>query len=140
LFLQACWHSIEDAGYDARSLSGARCGVFVGCAAGDYHRLAPQRAWTAQGFTGSAMSILAARISYFLNLQGPSIAVDTACSSSLVAIAQACDSLTSGASDLALAGGVCVMAGPEMHIKTSQAGMLSPQGRCFTFDRRADGC
>ncbi|HKO59093.1 MAG TPA: beta-ketoacyl synthase N-terminal-like domain-containing protein [Thermoanaerobaculia bacterium] len=139
LFLQACWHSIEDAGYDARTLSGSRCGVFVGCAATDYHQLAPQRHLTAQGFTGNAMSILAARISYFLNLQGPSIAVDTACSSSLVALSHACDSLNSGGSDLALAGGVCVLAGPEMHIKAAQAGMLSPDGRCFTFDQRASG-
>ncbi len=139
LFLQACWHSIENAGYDARGLSGSRCGVFVGCANSDYHQLSRQHQLSAQGFTGGAMSILAARISYFLNLQGPSIAIDTACSSSPVAIAYACDSLNSGGSDLALAGGVCVMTGPEMHIKTSQAAMLSPEGKCFTFDERADG-
>ncbi|MCU1348876.1 MAG: hypothetical protein JWO56_1906, partial [Acidobacteria bacterium] len=139
LFLQACWHSIENAGYDARRLSGSKCGVFVGCADGDYHQLSRQHQLSAQGFTGSAMSILAARVSYFLNLQGPCISIDTACSSSLVAMAQACDSLVSGSSDLALAGGVYVMVGPEMHIKTAQAGMLSPEGRCFTFDQRADG-
>ena len=139
LFLQACWHTIENAGYAARSLSGSKCGVFVGCTGGDYHRLSRRHQLSAQGFTGGANSILAARISYFLNLQGPCVSIDTACSSSLVAIAQACDSLTSGASDLALAGGVYVMVGPEMHIKTSQAGMLSPEGRCFTFDERADG-
>jgi acyl transferase domain-containing protein/enoyl-CoA hydratase/carnithine racemase/acyl carrier protein/SAM-dependent methyltransferase len=139
LFLQACWHSIEDAGYDARTLSGSKCGVFVGCATNDYHQLAGDRAWTAQGFTGNSMSILAARISYFLNLQGPSIAIDTACSSSLVALAHACDSLISGGSDLALAGGVSVLPGPEMHVKAAQSGMLSPDGRCFTFDRRASG-
>jgi acyl transferase domain-containing protein/enoyl-CoA hydratase/carnithine racemase/acyl carrier protein len=139
LFLQACWQAVEDAGYAARSLSGSRTGVFAGCANGDYHQLSREHQLSAQGFTGSAMSILAARIAYFLNLQGPCVSIDTACSSSLVAIAQACDSLTSGAADLALAGGVYVMAGPEMHIKTSQAGMLSPEGRCFTFDARANG-
>jgi len=139
LFLQACWHAIEDAGYDARVLSGGKCGVFVGCAAGDYHNLSRKHQLSAHGFTGGAASILAGRISYFLNLQGPCISTDTACSSSLVAIAQACDSLISGGSDLALAGGVCVMAGPELHIKTSQAAMLSPEGKCFTFDQRADG-
>ncbi|HYK03298.1 MAG TPA: SDR family NAD(P)-dependent oxidoreductase [Thermoanaerobaculia bacterium] len=139
LFLQACWHSIENAGYDARVLSGSKCGVFVGCAAGDYHEVSPKQQLSAHGFTGNAMSILAARISYFLNLQGPCVSIDTACSSSLVAIAQACDSLNSGSSDLALAGGVYVMAGPQMHIMTSQAAMLSPAGRCFTFDQRADG-
>ncbi len=139
LFLQTCWHSIENAGYDARALSGSKCGVFVGCANGDYHQLSRQQRLTAQGFTGGAMSILAARISYFLNLQGPCISIDTACSSSLVAIAHACDSLISGSSDLALAGGVSVMAGPELHIKTSQAGMLSAEGKCCAFDQCADG-
>jgi len=139
LFLQACWHSIENAGYDARRLSGSMCGVFVGCSSTDYHQLSREHLLSAKGFTGSAMSILAARISYFLNLRGPSISIDTACSSSLVALANACDSLNSGGSDLALAGGVYVMGGSEMHIKTAQAGMLSPEGRCFTFDQRADG-
>jgi acyl transferase domain-containing protein/enoyl-CoA hydratase/carnithine racemase/acyl carrier protein/NADP-dependent 3-hydroxy acid dehydrogenase YdfG len=139
LFLEACWHGIEDAGYDAKSLSGTKTGVFVGCATGDYHQLSRRSALSAQGFTGNATSILAARISYFLNLQGPCVSIDTACSSSLVAIAQACDSLNAGASDLALAGGVYVMAGPDMHIRTAQAAMLSPDGRCFTFDQRANG-
>jgi acyl transferase domain-containing protein len=120
-------------------LSGSKCGVFVGCIAGDYHQLSREHQLSAHGFTGSSMSILAARISYFLNLQGPCISTDTACSSSLVAIAQACDSLVSGGSDLALAGGVSVIAGPELHVKASQAGMLSPEGKCFTFDQRADG-
>jgi acyl transferase domain-containing protein/enoyl-CoA hydratase/carnithine racemase/acyl carrier protein len=139
LFLQACWHSIEHAGYDARALSGSKCGVFVGCATGHYQQLSRRHQLSAQGFTGNAMSILAARIAYVLNLQGPCISIDTACSSSLVAIAHACDSLNAGASDVALAGGVYVMAGPEMHIMTSQAGMLSPEGRCYSFDQRANG-
>jgi acyl transferase domain-containing protein/enoyl-CoA hydratase/carnithine racemase/acyl carrier protein/NADP-dependent 3-hydroxy acid dehydrogenase YdfG len=139
LFLQACWHGIENAGYDARSLSGSKCGVFVGCAHGDYHLLSREQQLSAQGFTGDATSILAGRVSYLFNLQGPCMAIDTACSSSLVAIAQACDSLSSGSSDLALAGGVYVMSAPEMHIKSSQVGMLSPDGKCFTFDQRANG-
>ncbi|TQV86003.1 SDR family NAD(P)-dependent oxidoreductase [Aliikangiella coralliicola] len=139
VFLQACWHTIEDAGYNAQALSGSRCGVFVGCAAGDYNLLSREQQISAQGFTGGAASILGARISYFLNLQGPCLSIDTACSSSLVAIANACDSLNSAGSDLALAGGVYVMAGPDMHIKSSQAGMLSTDGRCFAFDQRANG-
>jgi acyl transferase domain-containing protein len=139
LILQECWNSIEDAGYNARSLSGVKCGVFMGCTHGDYHLLSREQQLSVQGFTGDATSILAGRISYFLNLQGPCLSVDTACSSSLVAIASACDSLISGGSDVALAGGVYVMAGPEMHIKTAQAGMLSVEGKCFTFDQRADG-
>ncbi|UII31929.1 SDR family NAD(P)-dependent oxidoreductase [Fulvivirga ulvae] len=139
LFLQACWHTIENAGYDPQALSGSKCGVFVGCAAGDYLQQSKQHQLSAQGFTGAASSILAARISYFLNLQGPCISIDTACSSSLVAIANACDSLISGSSNVALAGGVYVMATPSMHIMSSQSGMLSPDGRCYTFDQRANG-
>ena len=139
LFLQTCWQSIENAGHNPHSLSGSKCGVFAGCAGGDYQQLSRKHQLSAQGFTGNAMSILAARISYVLNLQGPCLSIDTACSSALVAIAHACDSLVAGVSDVALAGGVYVMAGPEMHIKTSQAGMLSPDGRCFSFDQRANG-
>ncbi|RRS06505.1 polyketide synthase of type I, partial [Pseudoalteromonas sp. J010] len=139
LFLQTCWHTIEDAGYDASTLSGQRCGVFVGCAAGEYDLLSRDQQISAEGFTGGATSILAARISYFMNLQGPCISIDTACSSSLVAIASACDSLTLKNCDLALAGGVYVMAGSDMHVMTAQAGMLSTDGKCFTFDQRANG-
>ena len=139
VFLQTCWHTIEDAGYDAKTLSGSKCGVFVGSATGDYQILSRELQLTAKGFTGTANSILAARISYFLNLQGPCLTIDTACSSSLVAMATACDSLIMGNSDLALAGGVCIMATPDLHVKSSQSGMLSPDGRCYTFDNRANG-
>ncbi|MCI4193231.1 FkbM family methyltransferase [Dickeya dianthicola] len=138
VFLEACWGCIEDAGYNPADLSGRRCGVFVGCGAGDYDARFGMEL-NAQAFMGNAISILAARIAYHLDLQGPSLAIDTACSSSLVAIASACDSLVLGNSDLALAGGVSVLAGPSMHIMTSKAGMLSEDGRCFTFDQRANG-
>ena len=139
VFLQAAWHAIEDAGYNPRSLSGSRCGVFVGCGPGDYHLLSRDLQVSALGFTGGDTAILAARVSYLLNLQGPCLSIQTACSSSLVAIATACDSLAAGNSDLALAGGVGVMTGPELHVKMAQTGMLSPDGRCFTFDQRANG-
>lgn len=139
LFLQSCWHSIENAGYSADSLSESRCGVFVGASKGDYLHLSKAHELSSQGFTGGAISILAARASYFMNLLGPCVSIDTACSSALVAIASACDSLNARTSDLALAGGVFVMSSPEMHIMTSQAGMLSPDGRCKAFDQSADG-
>jgi acyl transferase domain-containing protein/enoyl-CoA hydratase/carnithine racemase/acyl carrier protein len=139
VYLQTAWHAIEHAGYDPRSLSGSRCGVFVGCGPGDYHLLSRELQTSALGFTGGDTAILAARVSYFLDLQGPCLSIETACSSSLVAIATACDSLVSGASDLALAGGVGVMSGPELHVKMAQTGMLSRDGRCFTFDQRANG-
>ncbi|OKP52612.1 polyketide synthase [Serratia marcescens] len=138
VFLEACWGCIEDAGYNPAELSGSRCGVYVGCGEGDYEARFGM-ALNAQTFMGNSASILAARIAYHLNLQGPSLAIDTACSSSLVAMASACDSLVLGNCDLALAGGVCVLAGPSIHVMTSKAGMLSEEGRCFTFDQRANG-
>ncbi|UAW64836.1 SDR family NAD(P)-dependent oxidoreductase [Mycoavidus sp. HKI] len=139
LFLEHSWNCIEAAGINPQTLSNSRCGVYVGCGASDYGRVGDGSELTAQGLLGSASSILSARIAYFLNLKGPCLAIDTACSSSLVAIAEACDSLMLRQSDLVLAGGVCVLAGPDMHIMTSSAGMLSKVGRCFTFDARADG-
>ena len=139
LFLQTCWQGIEHAGYNPKALAGSRCGVFVGAAGNDYGLLSRKSQLSAHGFTGNASSILSARIAYFLDLQGPCMAIDTACSSSLVAIATACDSLVSGASDLALAGGVYVGAGPAMHIMTAQSGMLSYDGKCHSFDHRANG-
>ena len=139
LFLECCWHGMEDAGYTSERLSGSRCGVFVGCAYGDYNLLSREQQINALGFTGGATSILAARVSYFMNLQGPCVSIDTACSSSLVAIASACDSLVTGGADMAFAGGVYVMANADMFLKTAHAGMLSPDGRCYTFDQRANG-
>lgn len=139
LFLQCCWHGMEDTGYTSERLSGSKCGVFVGCAYADYNLLSREQQINALGFTGGATSILAARVSYFLNLQGPCVSIDTACSSSLVAIASACDSLVTGASDMAFAGGVYVMANADMFLKSAHAGMLSPDGRCYTFDQRANG-
>ena len=72
-------------------------------------------------------------------MKGPSIAIETACSSSLVAIAEACNSLITNSCDMALAGGVYIASGPDMHIMTSKAGMLSPVGHCYSFDNKADG-
>lgn len=139
LFLEHCWRSLEDAGVAPSSIAGTRCGVFAGCSVNDYGQLMGSEGMSAFGLVGRSISILPARISYLLNLKGPCLAIDTSCSASLVAIAEACNSLKLGDSDLALAGGVCVLATPAMHIMTSKAGMLSPDGRCFTFDNRANG-
>ncbi|MCG6894425.1 MAG: SDR family NAD(P)-dependent oxidoreductase, partial [Desulfobacteraceae bacterium] len=141
LFLQECWTALEDAGYVGRIASGLRCGVFAGVSPGDYQMRmqAPGVSSGASTFWGNAGSILAARISYFLNLKGPSIAIDTACSSSLVAIHLGCRSILSGECDMALAGGVFVATTPMFHILASNAGMLSPEGLCKTFDAGADG-
>jgi len=137
LFLEQAWHAFEDAGLDPAALAGSRCGVFVGAGASGYGDLIDEH--NAYSLLGRSGSILAARIAHLLDLRGPALSLDTACSSSLVAIAEACNSLLIGDSDLALAGGVSVLIGPEMFIDTAKVGMLSKDGRCFTFDRRANG-
>ncbi|HIJ54803.1 MAG TPA: zinc-binding dehydrogenase [Deltaproteobacteria bacterium] len=134
LFLQTCWSALEDAGYATDAVSNTKCGVFAGAGQGDY-----QARTEAQSFLGNTTSILAARISYFLNLKGPSMAIDTACSSSLVAIHIACRSLSAGEIDMAIAGGVFICTTPTFFILASNSGMLSPEGKCKTFDNSADG-
>ncbi|MBR8740350.1 hypothetical protein DSY14_01205 [Nocardiopsis sp. MG754419] len=138
LFLEQAWSALENAGHAGPSLSGSRCGVYVGCTGGDYDR------WfdgppPAQAAWGNAPSVVPARIAYHLDLQGPAVSVDTACSSSLVAVHLACQSLRSGETELALAGGVSVQTTPETHLAADRGGMLSPTGRCRTFDADADG-
>ncbi|MCI5116355.1 MAG: amino acid adenylation domain-containing protein [Candidatus Electrothrix sp. LOE1_4_5] len=141
LFLQEAWRALEDAGYSPQSLDGKKCGVFVGCSTGDYqHQFADNQIFPqAYSLLGNITSVLASRISYLLNLKGPSIAIDTACSSSLVAIHLACESIRSGISEMALAGGVMIYSTPFNFIWASKMGILSPEGRCKTFDQHADG-
>jgi len=141
IFLEEAWRALEDAGYTDRMLTNMRCGVFVGAAIGEYGELLNkvQMQNESYAFMGLSPSILASRISYFLNLKGPSLAIDTACSSSLVAVNLACESLLTKQCDIALAGGVSTLLTPQMHIKTAKVGMLSPSGVCRTFDKKADG-
>ena len=143
LLLEASWQAIEYAGYSSDKLHGNLGGVFVGIASNDYaqlqQRYTPYSDITGHMGTGSAMSIAAGRIAYFLGWHGPAIATDTACSSSLVSIHLACQSLRNGESNLALAGGVNLTLSPIANISLSQSYMLSPVGRCKTFDSAADG-
>jgi acyl transferase domain-containing protein/D-arabinose 1-dehydrogenase-like Zn-dependent alcohol dehydrogenase/acyl carrier protein len=141
LFLEEAWKAIQDSGSPAKSLNGARCGVFVGVGPSDYLTRMNKADATrhAQVFWGNEASILAARISYFLNLRGPSVAVNTACSSSLVALHLACQSLGSGETEIAVAGGVFLTLAPDYLVVASNGTMLSPHGRCRTFDDSADG-
>ena len=141
IFLEECFKVIESAGYAPSSLSDQLCGVYVGCAAGDYGKVLAAKGKDTNGsaFLGTSNSILAARISYHLNLKGPSVAIDTACSSSLMAIHLACESIRNQENKLALAGGIALMVTPGGHILTSQVGMQSKTGRCATFDKAADG-
>ena len=141
LLLEIAWETLEDAGIQPASLAESKTGVYIGVIGNDYALLQARDLTDMDVFsgTGSSHSVLANRISYVLNLRGPSIALDTACSSSLVTIHLACRSLRSGESDLALAGGVNMMIGPAMTIALSKAHMMSPDGRCKAFDASADG-
>ncbi|MCC6568086.1 MAG: acyltransferase domain-containing protein, partial [Anaerolineales bacterium] len=141
LLLEVSWEAMENAFIPPPSLARTRTGVFVGISSYYYSRLQfdNHEMIDAYAGTGNAHSIAANRLSYVFDLRGPSIAVDTACSSSLVSVHLACQSLRSGESDLALAGGVNLILTPELTITFSQARMLSPDGHCKTFDASADG-
>src|SRR6476646_424916 len=143
LLLETAWEAIEDAGLALDFETGTDVGVFVGISHNDY-QVIQGTPWDSQGIsphsaTGSAHSVAANRISYCLNLRGPSVAMDTACSSALTAIHTACEHIWAGRGDTALAGGVTVMITPGGFIGFSQASMLSPDGRCAAFDARANG-
>ncbi|MBH0333634.1 polyketide synthase [Brevibacillus brevis] len=137
-FLEESWKALEDAGYAGQGVQGIQCGVYAGCAKGDYDRLVGENP-PAQAFWGNMESIVPARVAYHLDLQGPAVTIDTACSSSLVAIHMACQALRTGEIDMALAGGVFIQSTPGFYLSAKRAGMLSPTGRCHTFDERADG-
>ncbi|HEY8981037.1 MAG TPA: aminotransferase class I/II-fold pyridoxal phosphate-dependent enzyme [Streptomyces sp.] len=141
LLLETAWQTVEDAGLDPTGLAGGATGVFVGISSHDYAERPMSRpdAVDVQSVAGNAHSIAANRLSYTLDLRGPSLALDTACSSSLVAVHLACESLRRGECDTALAGGVNVMLDPDLGVAFSASNMLSPQGRCRTFDDSANG-
>lgn len=141
LLLEVSWEALENAFIPPQSLAGTRTGVFIGISSYDYSSLQfddPEMIDAYAG-TGNAHSIAANRLSYVFDLRGPSMAVDTACSSSLVATHLAVQSLRNGETDLAVAGGVNLILTPELTITFSQARMLSPDGRCKTFDASANG-
>jgi len=141
LLLEVAWEALEHAALAPERLAGSRTGVFIGISNFDYSRRLLQASSPANPYlgTGSALSIAANRLSYTLDLHGPSWAVDTACSSSLVAVHQACRSLRAGECELALVGGVNLILSPELTVAFTQAGMLAGDGRCKTFDAAADG-
>jgi acyl transferase domain-containing protein/acyl carrier protein len=141
LLLEVAWEALEDAGIPAESLRRSQTGVFAGACTSEYGYLASTDlarvdAWSN---TGGALSIIANRLSYFLDLRGPSVAVDTACSSSLVAVHLACQSLRTGDSGLAIAAGVNLLISPAIFRSFDEAGALSATGQCRSFDADADG-
>jgi 6-methylsalicylic acid synthase len=141
IMLEVVWQALEHAGIPPSSLAGTDAGVFVGVGSDDYGRqmledLPRIEAWTG---IGAAMCAVANRISYVLDLRGPSMAVDTACSASLVAIHLACTSVRAGESTVAIAAGVNLIAGPGLTMVLDAAGATAPDGRSKSFDASADG-
>ncbi|CAK0771684.1 (acyl-carrier-protein) S-malonyltransferase [Gammaproteobacteria bacterium] len=141
LLLELTWEALEAANINPRQLAGSDTGVFIGISTDDYseRQFADRDRISPYAGPGKALSIAANRISYQFDLHGPSMAIDTACSSSLVALHQAALALRGGDCTLALVGGVNLLLSPNMSIALSQAGMLSPDGRCKAFDASANG-
>ena len=145
LMLETCWRALEDAGMDPERLRGSRTGVYAGISNNEYRNLILEVSDTAEPaaslytVTGTSFNTAIGRVAFALGLEGPAMAVDTACSSSLVAMHQAVTGLQRGESDLALAGGVhTILSGRLLELRAN-AGMLSPDGRCATFDAAANG-
>ncbi len=142
MLLETSWEALEDAGIPPPSLHGSLTGVYAGISHNDYSEIILQsqrEAPNLYGVTGNCFSTASGRVSYVLGFKGPAIATDTACSSSLVATHQAVTSLQEGEVNVALVGGVSVILSPTTSEAFANAGMLSPTGRCWTFDEAADG-
>ncbi|MFE0809333.1 SDR family NAD(P)-dependent oxidoreductase [Streptomyces sp. NPDC058848] len=141
LLLEVAWRALEDAGQPAAALAGSRTGVYVGASWHDYEllRMAHGARPTPHSLPGNALDVIAARLSYFLGLRGPSMTVETGCSSSLVALHLAVQALRQGEIDAAVVGGTNLMLDPHVTVGLTHFGALSPDGRCATFSARANG-
>jgi len=143
ILMEVAYEAVEDAGMAPERLAGTNTGVFIGIATLDYGGIqtnpAERRSINPYTNLGLALCIAANRLSYLFDLHGPSLSVDTACSSSLVATHLACQSIWNGECDMALTGGVNLILRPEGTIGFSRASMLAPDGRCKSFDARANG-
>lgn len=142
MLLEVAWQALEYASISPHSLRGTPTGVYVGICSGDYFQLqVAQGARAADTYlaTGGSSSVASGRLSYFLGLKGPAVSIDTACSSSLMAVHLACRALRERDCNLALAAGVNALLWPEGTVTMSRGRLMAPDGRCKTFDARADG-
>ncbi|MGW4242453.1 beta-ketoacyl [acyl carrier protein] synthase domain-containing protein, partial [Nocardia sp. NPDC004722] len=142
LALELSWEALEDAGLAGVARESRRGGVFLGCTGGDFAELvtaADGPGITRHSLWGATRGIIANRVSNYFGFTGPSLLVDSAQASSLVAVHLACESLRAGETDIALAGGVNLILSPTSGERVEHFGAHSAQGRCFTFDARADG-
>ncbi|MGH7554436.1 MAG: type I polyketide synthase, partial [Longimicrobiales bacterium] len=141
ILLEVVWEALERAGQDVHALGGSDTAVFIGVLGNDFALLNNRRVDRLDVYsgTGAAHNILAGRVAYLFDFHGPAVAVNTACSSSLVAVHTACQSLRAGECGMAIAGGVNLMLAAESTMELSRLGILAPDGRCKTFDARADG-
>ncbi|MEW6730187.1 MAG: SDR family NAD(P)-dependent oxidoreductase [Acidobacteriota bacterium] len=141
LMLKIAWEALENAGLVPEELAGSQTGVFIGIFSFDYAHMLANRINQIDAYVapGSVFCITANRLSFFFDFHGPSLALDTACSSSLVAIHLACQSLRSGESTLALAGGVNLLVYPSGTVSMTKMGVMSPDGHCKPFDASANG-
>ncbi|AEV87034.1 polyketide synthase [Actinoplanes sp. SE50] len=141
LLLETAWRTLEDAGIPAAGLAGSRTGVYVGASWHDYELVRGRSAApaTPHSLVGNALDVIAARVSYFLKLRGPSMTVETGCSSSLVALHLAGQALRSGEIGAALVAGVNLILDPHVTVGLTHFGALSPDGRCATFSDEANG-
>jgi acyl transferase domain-containing protein/acyl-CoA synthetase (AMP-forming)/AMP-acid ligase II len=141
LILETTWHALEHAHIPPNHLRGTNTAVYIGMRAGEYERLVTTSPDSIDEYTavGASANFAANRVSYTLGLQGPSLVIDTACSASLVAVHLACQALRTHETDTAIAGGANLILSPDAMIALSKSRMLSPTGRCHTFDHNADG-
>ncbi|MEU7752997.1 beta-ketoacyl synthase N-terminal-like domain-containing protein, partial [Micromonospora sp. NPDC049171] len=141
LILETTWHALEHAHLPPHRLRGTNTAVYIGMRSGEYERMSTESPDSIDEYTaiGVSANFAANRVSYALGLEGPSLVVDTACSSSLVAVHLACQALRTGETDTAIAGGANLILSPDAMIALSKGRMLSPTGRCHTFDQHADG-